>query len=262
MKIACYSLILKAGYNVPATIEILSRLGYAGVEWRVREDFHLPVANLEEQAEEIKTLCANAGLAIPALCTYLSLGQTEEVGKVLRAAAKMGAGIIRLNIPHYDGARHYTSLLDEARRDLAKLEGLCRETGVKAGVELHFGTIAPSASAGRRLVQDFSPDWVGMTFDPGNMVREGLENWKMGIQMLGPYLAHVHVKNGGWYHSEKHGWQFAWTPLNDGLIKWEEVIAFLAENDYQGWLSLEDLADLPIEQKLEEDIALLREWIG
>jgi len=261
MQIACYSLILGEGYSIPATIEILSRLGYAGVEWRVRDDFHLPVTDIEGKAEEVKAMCDDAGLAIPALSTYLPIGQTEEVGKVLRAAAKMGATIIRLMVPRYDGSRHYSSLLDEARRGLAKLEGICREAGVKAGVELHMGNITPSACAGHRLVKDFSPDWVGILFDPGNMVCEGMENWKMAIQMLGPYLSHVHVKNGGWYHSEKHGWQFAWAPMNDGIVKWEEVISFLAENDYQGWLSLEDFADLPIEQRLEEDLALMRRWV-
>ncbi|GIX08239.1 MAG: hypothetical protein KatS3mg115_2642 [Candidatus Poribacteria bacterium] len=44
----------------------------------------------------------------------------------------------------------------------------------------------------------FRPEQVGVIHDAGNMVHEGFENYQMGCELLGPYLAHVHVKNAAW----------------------------------------------------------------
>ncbi|NIM04958.1 MAG: TIM barrel protein [Armatimonadetes bacterium] len=261
MKIACYSLILGKGYTVPAAAKILSRLGYDGVGWRVRDDFHLPLSNMEEKAAETKAVCDNAGLKISALYTYLPLRETERISAVLQAAATMGCSAVRVLAPQYDGSVHYASLLEQAREDLGRLEPLSRQTKVKAMVALHMGNIVPSASAALRLVEGFSPDCIGVIFDPGNMVCHGRENWKMGIQILGSYLAHVHVRNGGWFYSEESGWRFGWTPLQKGIADWAKIVSTLMECGYEGWLSIEDFADIPIEQKLEEDITLVRQYI-
>ena len=34
-----------------------------------------------------------------------------------------------------------------------------------------------------------------MILDPGNMAQEGFEDYRIGAELLGPYLAHVHIKN-------------------------------------------------------------------
>ena len=36
---------------------------------------------------------------------------------------------------------------------------------------------------------------LGIIHDVGNMVYEGYERYEMGLSILGPYLAHVHVKS-------------------------------------------------------------------
>gem|GEM_PF-4610224 len=182
MKIACYSLVLGKGYTIPAVIDTLSRLGYDGVEWRVRDDFHLPLLNLGEKICEVKALCDQAGLALPALATYLSVGETEAIAGVLQAAAAIGVPAVRLLVPRFDGSQPYDRLLAETRRCLLELEPICRQTKVKAALELHLGYIIPSASAARRLLEGLSPDWVGAIYDPGNMVCEGMENWKKILQ--------------------------------------------------------------------------------
>jgi sugar phosphate isomerase/epimerase len=261
MKIACYSLILGKGYTVPAAVKILSRLGYEGVGWRIRDDFHMPLNSLEEKAAETKALCEEAGLGISTLYTYLQVGEAERISNVLQAAVQMGCPMVRVLAPQYNGSIPYGSLLEQTRRDLEHLEPICQQTKVKALVPLHMGNIIPSASAAIRLVEGLSPDCIGVILDPGNMVCHGRENWKMGMQMLGPYLANVNVRNGGWFYSEEEGWRFGWTQMEKGIVDWEKVVAALAECGYQGWLTVEDFAESPIEEKLEEDIALLKRYI-
>ncbi len=216
------------------------------------------MTNIEEKAVEIKTMCEQASLEIPALDTYVAVGQTDEAALVLRAAARIGCPLVRLLAPQYDGSRPYDELFAQARRELARLEPICRDLGVKAAVETHMSNIIPSASAALRLVEAYSPESIAVIYDPGNMVNGGMEHWKMAIQVLGPYLGHVHVKNSGWYYSEELGWKFGWAGLQDGIVHWPEVLRVLAEAGYRGWLSVEDFTDAPVEQKLEEDITLLR----
>ncbi len=73
-----------------------------------------------------------------------------------------------------------------------------------------MGTIHPGPSDARRIADNFSPDDIGFTLDMGNMVIEGLIDYEMGIQILGPYLAHVHVKNTAWFREQDGTWKWKW----------------------------------------------------
>src|SRR5699024_12579884 len=67
--------------------------------------------------------------------------------------------------------------------------------GVKALLELNHNTSCASASSAMRLFEGLDPAHVGAIHDMGNLVYEGWERPLWSAQMLGPYLAHVHVKN-------------------------------------------------------------------
>ena len=57
--------------------------------------------------------------------------------------------------------------------------------GVRALVEIHMGTIVPSASAAAQFCSRFDPRHVGVIHDAGNMVFEGFERYRMGLEVLG-----------------------------------------------------------------------------
>jgi sugar phosphate isomerase/epimerase len=95
------------------------------------------------------------------------------------------------------------------------------------------------------------------------MIREGWENWRMGVQLLGKYLTHVHVKNCGWFPKEKRAdgttvWGRPWVPMWEGMADWKEIIAALKSGGYDKWLSFEDFAQLPTEQKLKENLQYIK----
>ena len=74
---------------------------------------------------------------------------------------------------------------------------------MEANIETHFGNIAASASLAHRLVSQFDPQFIGVVYDPGNMVYEGYECWRTGFELLGPYLHEVHAKNATWVPVDK-----------------------------------------------------------
>jgi sugar phosphate isomerase/epimerase len=131
---------------------------------------------------------------------------------------------------------------------LDNVVGLCKHYGVKGLLETHHKTIIPSASSVYRICKKYDPDLIGVLYDPGNLVHEGFENYRMGMEMLGPYLAHVHVKNTIWTSSgtQEDGsavWSGAWSPMKQGIVPWKQVIEDLKSVGYSGYLGLEDFSN-------------------
>jgi sugar phosphate isomerase/epimerase len=113
---------------------------------------------------------------------------------------------------------------------------------VKALFEIHFKTIISSPSLAYFLLKGFDPQRVGVIHDAGNMIIEGREDWKMGVEILGDYLGHVHVKNASW--RKEANWNWSWDELETGMVDWEEVLAVLSSVNYDGYLSNENLKDV------------------
>ncbi|RXZ82706.1 sugar phosphate isomerase/epimerase [Paenibacillaceae bacterium] len=242
--------------------------GIDGVEWRYKETpaslanepysfWGNNLATIAPSAgtaglEPFKRAAAEHGIAAIGVTPYLTVGDLEATEQVLEAARHLGASMIRLGVPAYDRSRHYNDLLEAGRNYLQGASLLCRQYGIKGLVELHHGTIAASPSAGLRLIEGFDPETVGVLYDPGNMIHEGFENYRMGMELLGPYLAHVHVKNAGWFPAAGSDqapgtdsdtkWQAKWVGIRGGIVPWPQVIADLKAVGYKGFLGVEDFS--------------------
>jgi sugar phosphate isomerase/epimerase len=255
----------------------LSDMGYDGVEWRIVDDppraapgFWLgnrctfPQRTFVGDAPRIRALTETVGLAIPAIASYVQAADLENVEQVVRGAAALGTPMARIQVPRYDGQAGYGALLERARRDYREVVRLARSHGVKALVEIHHDTIVPSASATRRFLDGFDPEWVGAIYDPGNMVWEGHEQYQLGLETLGPYLSHVHAKNAAWRQRGRRAdgsraWQGEWAPLDAGIVDLHALFAALRHVGYDGWVSVEDFSTArPLADRVRENLRYLR----
>jgi len=255
----------------------LRSAGYDGVEWRM---IHVPEAlkteppsfwgnNLctleptEEEARRGRVLAEGAGLAVAGLGTYIGVGDLGTTERMMRLAGIAGAPWVRVGAgkPN-DGS--YVQTFDAAKDFLAGAETLAGEYGVKALVEIHHGTICPSASLAHRLVSGFDPGRVGVIFDPGNMVYEGFEDYRIGLELLGPYLAHVHLKNAAFERPEGGGaWKPRWAPLEDGVVDLVVLFEALRGVGYDGWLVVEDFSAVrPSTEGLRHNLRVVRDLVG
>ncbi|MFS0724526.1 sugar phosphate isomerase/epimerase family protein [Paenibacillus sp. 1P07SE] len=261
-------------------------LGIHGIEWRYKDTppevakeepsfwgnnlCTLSPAGGDEQIARFKQASEAAGVPTLSVTPYLAAGDLAGTEQVLSAARELGASYIRLGVPSYNRTRPFPALFEEARSYLKAAEPLCRQYGVKGLIETHHVTIAPSASAAYRLVDGLDPDHVGVLYDPGNLVHEGFENYRMGLELLGPYLAHVHVKNAGWFaEGEPAGelgeqaWSARWTGVRDGIVPWGQLIADLRSVGYDGYLGIEDFSrQYETEQMLRETVQYLNALLG
>lgn len=259
----------------------LAEWGYDGVEWRVTTPPQpgAPVVNywngnrctvdpatILERAPALRALCRKHKLAMPVLGTYLGYEQLDLIEKVMDAAAVLGHKGVRVSPGGYNGKSSYQKELARAVKAWEKVVKLGRRYKVKPMAEIHMGNLMPSCSAAWRFASHFSPADMGVIHDAGNMICEGYENWQMGLEILGPYLAHVHVKNGSWAirTADPDGnlrWAYESDTLRRGRVNWRDVIGALKKVKYNGWLSLEDFAPGVAEAKLKDDLQYLRQLI-
>ncbi|WP_166244208.1 sugar phosphate isomerase/epimerase family protein [Paenibacillus turpanensis] len=256
--------------------------GLDGIEWRYKETPEelrqeppsywrnnlctIPPSEAPERMLRFRQAAEKHKLAIVSVTPYLTVGDLEGTEKALQAAKLLGASFIRLAVPGYHRTENARVLFDRELAYLREVEPLCRQYGVKGLLETHHMTIAASASAAYRLCEGFDPDWIGVLYDPGNMVHEGFENYRMGLEILGPYLTHVHVKNAGWRPEAANdgsiAWKAEWQSLKQGMVPWRQVIDDLKAVGYTGYLGVEDFSGVyGTEEMLRQFASYMKELL-
>jgi len=277
VKFAVFSVSIP-DYTPEEAVAKLKEIGYDGIEWRVfdqdpeakgagfwaRNKATLPFSTFEQDAPGWKKLTAGAGLEIPGLGTYSRCDNLDHVEQAMRGAVAIGAPQLRITVPQYDGIAPFRPIWDAAKAQYRDVVDLAKKHGVKALLELHHRTITPSASSARLFLEDLDPAHVGVIHDSGNMVYEGYETHRLSLEMLGPYLAHVHVKNARWVPDKYNpdgslGWFCGWAQLGQGIIDMRALFTALRGVGYDGWIGIEDFStEKPLEERLVNNLAYLR----
>ncbi|MEJ7839622.1 MAG: sugar phosphate isomerase/epimerase [Thermomicrobiales bacterium] len=261
-------------YTPAEAVTKLKEFGYDGVEWRVIDQepkantsnfwqgnlCTLPLTGLAESGAEYLKMTTDAGLEVSGVASYVRCDDPENAELAIRGALAVGANRLRIGVPGYDGQAPFKPLWDKAREEYKVIADLAKKYKVKALIELHHRTITPSASAARLFLDGFDPEYVGAIHDAGNMVHEGYETHRMSLEMLGPYLAHVHAKNARWFPKGyvKDGfntieWLCDWATIPKGIIDFRALYTALHQVGYDGWIALEDFST---ENKLEERLKM------
>ncbi|MGN6030152.1 MAG: sugar phosphate isomerase/epimerase family protein [Thermomicrobiales bacterium] len=276
MKFAVFSVSTPA-YTPTELVEKLKEFGYDGVEWRVIDEnpevkspsfwegnrASLPVKDFDTKAADYKAITDAAGLDVPALGTYVKCDDPETVEILMKGAAAMGVPKIRVGVPGYDNSLAYRPLFDTAREQYKRVAELAAKHNVKAMIEMHHRSITPSASATRLFLDGLDPAHVGAIHDAGNMVFEGFEAYRMGFETLGPYLAHVHVKNARWFPVKALPdgtvtWKADWAPIAKGSADLRDLFAALEHVGYDDWISVEDFSlERPLDERLQANLDYL-----
>ncbi len=278
MKYAIFTVSLPE-YTPEEAVRVLRDAGYDGVEWRVVDQgasadgtpgfwasnrCTWPLVSFAEDAPRIRELTESAGLAMPSVGTYATCADLSAVEQAMRGASALGAPCLRVNVPGYDGKSPYLELRQRAQLQYREVEALARHYGVRALIEIHMGNLTPSASAAAQFLQPFDPRYVGVIHDAGNMVYEGYEQYRLGLEVLGPYLAHVHIKNAAWRQIGTRAdgsaeWKAEWAPITQGAVNFAALVRALRAVDYDGWLSFEDFSTTePLAERVQNNLSYLQ----
>jgi len=258
------------------TVQKLSGQGWDGVEWRVADQqadseigfwsgnrATLPLENLEEHLEVVIDSTRNAQLEFVGLGGYQVCDDYAGLERMLRAASRAGARHIRVKPPTFRPG-HYREQLHAARGNFEWISDRARHHQVKALVELHQDTIISSPSAAIRVLDGLNANDVGVIHDIGNAVIEGHEGFLSGLEILGEYLAHVHVKNAVWKPNGRKPdgaaiWKPTWVPLKSGQVDIRYYFECLKSIGYDDWVSSEDFStEKALEDRLLDNLEYLK----
>ena len=291
MKYAIYTVSMPE-YGIEEAAALIKEMGYDAVEWRVDKtegdsplkamfanlpaeqqhayrywtDNHatLNVEDIYNECQRAKKVCDEVGIEIVNLATTLK-GSPEEMENTIASAAAIGCKTVRGPMATYDPKRPYWEQFNEYRDYLRECEPLLKKYGVKFLIETHHGMMISSASSALRVLDGFDPEYFGLIYDPGNMVYEGYENYELGFEMMGKYLAHVHVKNaalvpGGEDEFGATKYNQSWMPLKKGAVNLLAMMKALVKVGYDGVLSVEDFSnEQPTKDKLADAIVYLKQ---
>lgn len=258
-------------------VQKLRAFGYDGVEWRVIDQVKtdgsgfwngnratIPFSTFEQDAPRVRQITEDAGLGISGVGTYVRCENLEGVNAAIRGVKALGANRFRVTVPSYDGRAPFLPIWETARAQYRDVVALAATHNMKVLLELHHRSITPTASAARIFLDDLDPKHVGVIHDAGNMVFEGFEAYRLGLEMLGPYLAHVHVKNARWFPISNRPdgsleWSCGWTGVHRGIANIADLFRALRDVGYDGWVAVEDFSiDRPIEDRLRENLTYLK----
>jgi sugar phosphate isomerase/epimerase len=270
-------------YTPEEAVAALRDAGYDGIEWRVTDQAPSadgrpgfwsgnrctwPLTTFMEDAPRIRALTENTGLAMPNVGAYVTCDDLLAVERALQGTAALGAPGVRINVPRYDGVSPYLPLRERSRAQYREVAAMAHRYGVRALIEIHMGNITPSASAAAAFLEGFDPRDVGVIYDAGNMVYEGYEQYRLGLEVLGPYLAHVHIKNARWERTGTRAdgsveWRATFAPLRKGIADLSALLQALRAVGYDGWLSFEDFStERPTAERIVDNLAYVRHLLA
>jgi sugar phosphate isomerase/epimerase len=270
--------------DLTQTCKLYKELGYDGIELRVRPfpaermneaptpwGRHLTnfsPENILERAGELTASLQEYDLQIPGFASSASASNLDEVKLLCAGANAVGCPALRLGCPGYNGSANYHDLYEQAVKDLNSALEITSAHNIKVWIEMHGGTLHPSASLAHRIVSNFDPADIGVIYDPQNMVKDGFETIQLSIELLGEYLAHVHIGAHAPSPGERDEnatvqWNWSACPLSDGLYNMPKMFECLKNAGYDGFVSIEDFrGELTPEERLMEAREYLRKIVG
>lgn len=232
-------------------------LGFDGLDILVRPGHEIEPDRPEEMPRVVQRL-RGLGLAVPAVTTDIADPAALPTERILGACAESQVRLVRLGYWPYRVGDSYQVIFEQARRHLDALEPLAARFGVRLMVQLHGGSIHASGALTAALLRGHDPALIGAYADPGNQaVQDGRENWALTFDLLAPWLCYLGVKNGGWRFAERSAagqlrWRADWLGLADGMVPWDDVLAWLITHAIDIPLSFHSHYNLPLDQALDQ----------
>jgi sugar phosphate isomerase/epimerase len=253
--------------SLPALAELVREVGLDTTNLVVRDGFQVTPEYMAEELPLFLRIMRREGLEIRFATTDYQAETLIAQPEILSTLAD--AGIRDFRIGHFpDRGGDVRQALRQVREALQRLVPLCEKAGIRAVTQLHNNTLIASPGMAYHLFHDLPPEWMGIELDPGNQSYDGLEEWDRSARLLGSSVVALGVKDTGMIRdmgraegSEK-GWVRYWTPIDNGVTQWHQVIRALHKIDFAGTFVFMPFYDpddpAEMRRRLREEVAYLR----
>ncbi|MDF2662684.1 MAG: xylose isomerase-like barrel protein [Paenibacillus sp.] len=281
MKFAAFSGVL-IDHSIQEALQLTKKLGFDGLEIAAREP-HLSASTSAQRIKEIRSVADGLGLEIPVLAGYMGSFSTAsdkeceqaftDFQRILEASLTLGSTMIRVVAggPNAFLAQDYHYA--KSAYWLRKCAVEAKKHERKIVLEIHNISLAETVESSLRLVHLVGEDNVGLIHDAGNMYITDTDYGRDSVIGLGDRMFHVHVKDekrvdatgtpGTFVNLTKHGQEkFLQCRLGEGEADHQPLFDALKETGYAGWVTLECHAPFPAYERLEHDLAKVKQMMG
>lgn len=252
-------------YELADAARLFREIGLDGIEMVVQDGYKcaIPQTGGHKKAEEMAKLVAELGFETSGLTPYASDYNSLDPAKRARAeedllaameyARILGTRFIRI----YGGTliagdtEGYGQKLDNLVDSLRRLGDVAARDGITLTVENHFSTMTVSAAATAMVVKKVDHPAVGILYDQANLTFGKEEDWRTAMDLQKGWIRYVHVKDLAFKNPDAAFVAAAVSVVDPamrnivtripgmGEVPWPRILARLAREGYDGWLSLE-----------------------
>jgi sugar phosphate isomerase/epimerase len=238
MKLA-FSTLGCPAWDLDQIITAAREWGYGGVEWRgYLTEMELPQASIFTPAvrEETRRRFREAGLEFACLASSVRLSDPSQQARERERASFtryaelarfLDCRLVRVFGGNLNDGLDRESALLSAAGFFRELGETAARHGVTVVLETH-DAFSTGAQVAELLCLADHPA-VGALWDLHHPYREG-EPPEMTVQLLAPYLRHVHVKDS------RDG---RYCMMGEGDVPLARMLKLLKERGYDGWISVE-----------------------
>lgn len=217
---------------LPELGQIVSNLGFAGIELPVRPEYQVEPENVEDLPRAAQIL-SDFGVKICSIA-----GPTDE--RTIAACAQAAVPIIRICVEI--GEEGYLATEPRVQKAFDALVPLLEQYGVQIGIQNHCGHCIGSARGLRHLIEKYDPQHFAAVWDPAHCALDG-EEPDLAVDILWSHLCMVNLKNAFWRRTngpeaEYAKWESYWTTGRHGLASWPRVVEVLKQRDWHGVVCL------------------------
>ena len=168
----------------------------------------------------------------------------REMRATINLAVRLGSRSIRVRPGEVEDPAIIERLVEPFRESARYAEA----HGIYLGMENHQGSIARNPEWCLKLCGAVASPHFGVLYDPCNLLHAG-EDYRAALATFGPWVTHVHVKDGRW-----DGGTFRRCQLGQGQVDAKWVFANLDAMGFTGDYALEyEIAEVePVETGLRK----------
>jgi sugar phosphate isomerase/epimerase len=218
-----------------------AEIGFDGVDLAVRPGGHVEPARVAQDLPPLVATLRRNGLEVPMITSGIVDADTPYTEAVLRTISELGIRHYRWGGFQFDASPSIPDQLAALKPRVAKLAALNAKYGVGAMYHTHSGVGLVGASIWDLyiLLKDFDPQAVGVNYDIGHATIEGgFGGWINSFRVCGSHLRGVAVKDFLWEKDAKGNWKAQFTPMGQGMVRFPQFFAMLAQSGFSGPLQL------------------------
>lgn len=232
-------------------VDLVVQAQLDAIEWG--GDVHVPHGDVQ-QAQAVRQMTLDAGLAVAAYGSYYRVGHDEESGPfaaVLASAAALGAPQIRVWAGRQGTATAGQDYFDLVVAESRRIAGEAAAAGIAIVYEFHANTLTDTNEAARRLLEAVDHANVRSYWQPprGLSVDQNLA----GLDAVAPWLAGLHVFN--WHRTT-----FERLPLAEAAADWRRYLDKAEATGRDLFAGIEFVRNDDPDQFLA-DAAALKSWL-